>query len=88
MSNLYKPTKSKMAITRSATRAILSSAQTLHPNALRKLGVPVPAPEPAPVPQVSHWRDWVLAETPYWPHDDYSPTSPGRDYSPTTPRCK
>ena len=82
-------------LTRSMTRAILARPYTLHPNALRKLGVVMPAPEPVVVPQL------VFPEPPYWPHDDYSPTSPGpwphddysptspcSDYSPTTPRCK
>ena len=48
---------------------------TLHPNALRKLGVVVPEPEPALAPSRP---DWIPSFAPEWPHDDYSPTSPRR----------
>ena len=66
-------------VTRSMTRAILACPFTLHPNALRKLGVVVPDPEPVLTPQWSDRPMWVLPETPYWPYDDYSPTSPCRE---------
>lgn len=59
--------------TRSMTRAILACPFTLHPNALRKLGVVVPEPEPVLAPQV------VLPETLCWSDADYSPTSPYDD---------
>jgi hypothetical protein len=36
------------------TRAVLAHPFTLHPNALRKLGVAVPDPEPALVPSWTH----------------------------------
>ena len=79
--------------TRSMTRAILACPFTLHPNALRKLGVVVPEPEPVLVPQ------WVLPETPCLPDADYSPyddywsdaeysTTSHYDYSPTSPQLE
>jgi hypothetical protein len=58
-----------MAITRSTTREVLAHPFTLHPNALRKLGVAVPEPEPVQAPSF----------TPEWDYDDYSPTSPCRE---------
>jgi hypothetical protein len=66
-----------MATTRSMTREALAYPFTLHPNALRKLGVAVPEPEPVQVPEPVQEDEWA----PYTPtntadHDDYSPTSP------------
>ena len=61
--------------TRSMTREALACPFTLHPNALRKLGVVVPQPEPALAPSRP---EWVPSFAPEWPHDDYSPTSPSR----------
>jgi len=60
---------------RSTSKAALAGPKTLHPNALRKLGVPLPAPEPAlaPVSEPDPRPDWV---TPDWDHDDYSPCEP------------
>lgn len=66
-----------MATTRSMTREILNYPFTLHPNALRKLGVVVPEPEPALAPSRP---DWIPSFTPEWTHDDYSPTSPTLSY--------
>lgn len=63
---------------RSKSKAALTGHKTLHPNALRKLGVPLPAPEPAlaPVSVPDPEPEWA----PYTPtdgdYDDYSPTSP------------
>jgi hypothetical protein len=65
-------------ITRSMTRAILAYPFTLHPLALRKLGVAIPDAEPVIVPQWSQRPQWVLPETPEWTDDYYSPTSPRR----------
>jgi hypothetical protein len=69
-----------MSTLRSTTKAAMNGPKTLHPNALRKLGVPLPAPEPAlaPVSEPAPRPDWVLPYTPTWDHDDYSPTSPSR----------
>ena len=77
-------------MTRSATAKALAGPKTLHPAALRKLGVKVPeVPEvtvsPAVVPKYTPFSP------PVWEHDDYSPTSPAKGtcvddyYSPTTP---
>jgi hypothetical protein len=74
-------------VTRSVTAKALAGPKTLHPIALRKLGVKVPeVPEsPAVVPKETAFSP------PEWDNDDYSPTSPtkgtwdGDDYSPTTP---
>lgn len=63
---------------RSTSKAAMTGHKTLHPNALRKLGVPLPAPEPAlaPVSVPDPEPEWA----PYTPtdgaYDDYSPTSP------------
>ena len=62
-----------MATTRSMTREILSYPFTLHPIALRKLGVVVPEPEPALLPNKP---EMFPSYTPDWDHDNYSPTSP------------
>ena len=65
-------------MTRTTTSAILSCPFTLHPNALRKLGVVVPEAEPAlePVrpPVVITWGPYTSEDL----DDDYSPTSPRR----------
>jgi hypothetical protein len=58
-------------ITRSMTREVLAYPFTLHPNALRKLGMA----EPVHVPSRP---DWIPSFAPEWDHDDYSPTSPSR----------
>lgn len=65
-------------MTRSMTRALLAGPFTLHPKALRALGVAVPEPEPAltPEPEPLTRPYWVLPCTPDWNYDDYSPTSP------------
>ena len=65
-----------MATTRSMTREVLAYPFTLHPNALRKLGVVVPEAEPALVPSRP---EWLPSFAPEWEHDDYSPTSPRRE---------
>ena len=65
-----------MATTRSMTREVLAYPFTLHPNALRKLGVAVPDPEPSLAPSRP---EWVPSFAPEWNHDDYSPTSPCRE---------
>jgi len=46
---------------RSTTKAAMDGPKTLHPNALRKLGVPLPAPEPAyaPVSEPVPEPDWA-----------------------------
>jgi hypothetical protein len=64
--------------TRSMSREVLSYPFTLHPNALRKLGVAVPESEPVAV-QVPSRPDWFPSFAPEWDHDDYSPTSPRRE---------
>lgn len=61
--------------TRSMAREVLAHPFTLHPNALRKLGVAVPVAVPALVPSRP---DWIPSFAPEWDHDDYSPTSPSR----------
>jgi hypothetical protein len=61
--------------TRSMAREVLAYPFTLHPNALRKLGVAVPVAEPVQVPSRP---DWIPSFAPEWDHDDYSPTSPSR----------
>jgi hypothetical protein len=65
---------------RSTSKAALAGPKTLHPNALRKLGVPLPDPEPAlaPVSAPDPRPDWFPPYTPVWDYDDYSPTSPSR----------
>ena len=65
-----------MATTRSMTREALAYPFTLHPNALRKLGVVVPESEPVQVPEPVQEDEWA----PYTPSDEYD------DYSPTSPR--
>ena len=67
-----------MATTRSMTREVLAYPFTLHPNALRKLGVAVPEAEPALAPSRPEC-ELVPSFTPEWEHDDYSPTSPRRE---------
>jgi hypothetical protein len=67
-------------MTRSMTRALLAGPFTLHPKALRALGVVVPEPEPVPslteLAALATQPHWVLPCTPAWDYDDYSPTSP------------
>jgi hypothetical protein len=65
-----------MATTRSMTREVLAYPFTLHPNALRKLGVAIPEAEPALAPSRP---EWVPSFAPKWDYDDYSPTSPSRE---------
>ena len=70
-------------MTRSMSRALLAGPFTLHPKALRSLGVAVPDPEPVPtltqMADLATQPDWMLGCTPTWDYDDYSPTSPRRD---------
>ena len=63
--------------TRSETKAILAYPFTLHPNALRRLGVAVPEVESIEVHEPVQEPEWE----PYTPedHDDYSPTTPRRE---------
>lgn len=63
-------------VTRSMSRALLAGPFTLHPKALRSLGVAVPEPEPVPTvtqraSMCVSWPEWE----PYTPDDlaDYSP---------------
>jgi hypothetical protein len=67
-----------MPTLRSQTRAALTGAKTLHPVALRKMGIVVPEPEP---PMVVAAPTFIVNWDPYTPgdYDDYSPTSPRRD---------
>ena len=58
--------------TRSMAREVLAYPFTLHPNALRKLGVAVPESEPVHVPSRPDWF-------PEWEYTDYSPSSPRRE---------
>jgi hypothetical protein len=64
-------------MTRSASRALLAGPFTLHPVALRRLGVPVPEVTP-PRPE------WVPSFSPPEAADypDYSPTSPAPSTAP------
>lgn len=69
-------------VTRSMAKALLAGPFTLHPKALRSLGVVVPEPEPVPtltqMADLAAKPDWLLECTPAWDYDDYSPTSPRR----------
>lgn len=68
--------------TRSMTRAALAYPFTLHPSALRKLGVAVPESEPvqkSEPPLAPSRPDWFPSFAPEWEHDDYSPSSPRRE---------
>lgn len=62
--------------TRSMAREVLAYPFTLHPNALRKLGVAVPESEPVQVPSRP---DWFPSFAPEWYSTDYSPSSPRRE---------
>jgi len=66
--------------TRSMAREVLAGPFTLHPKALRAIGVVVPdagpALAPCSEPTEPYHPSWVLPCTPDWDYDDYSPTSP------------
>jgi hypothetical protein len=72
-------------MTRGATKALMSGPFTLHPRALRKLGVAVPEPDPVPAEPVSEYEPTTPSAEPV---SEYEPTTPATedDYSPTTPR--
>lgn len=70
-------------MTRSVTAKALAGPKTLHPVALRKLGVKVPeVPELTVSPAVEPKE--TAFSPPEWEHDDYSPTSPT---TPAVPWC-
>ena len=68
-------------VTRSVTAKALAGPKTLHPVALRKLGVKVPE-----VPELAESPAVVPKETPFsppsparWDEEEYSPTTPSKE---------